>query len=284
MKKQVKLKDGTILPALGQGTWMLGDNLGLEKRERESITTGIENGMTVIDTAEMYGSGKSEKLVGKAIKGYNREDLFLVSKVYPHNAGRNAIFSSCEDSLQRMGIDALDLYLLHWRGSVPLKETVECMEELVKEGKIKRWGVSNFDIDDMEELFSIKNGDHCMVNQVLYHLGSRGIEYSLYPWLQERDVVTMAYCPVAQAGDLKQELLENLILKEIANSYDITVIELLLCWVLSKEQVLAIPRTSNPEHAYRNAKCIDIELKLADIERMDAQFPSPKHKSYLDIV
>lgn len=283
MAKQVKLKDGTILPALGQGTWMLGDDSRMEEQEIKSIVTGIENGMTVIDTAEMYGSGRSEKLIAKAIAGYNRKDLFLTSKVYPHNAGRNAIFRSCDNSLRRLGVDALDLYLLHWRGSVPLKETVECMEELVRNGKIKRWGVSNFDIDDMEELYSIKNGDNCMVNQVLYHLGSRGIEYSLYPWLIERGIVTMAYCPVAQAGDLKRELLMNPVLQEIAKLYGITVVELLLCWVLSKDQILAIPRTSKPEHAYKNAKCIDIELDLADIAKMETQFPKPNHKVHLDI-
>ena len=154
MDKFVKLKDGAIMPKLGQGTWFLGEDKRFEKDEIESIKTGIENGMTLIDTAEMYGEGLSEELIAKAIKEYDREKLFLVSKVYPHNAGRNRIFNSCENTLKRLGVKYLDLYLLHWRGSVPLSETVECMEELVARGKIKRWGVSNFDIDDMEELMS----------------------------------------------------------------------------------------------------------------------------------
>ena len=284
MTKLVQLKDGTQLSSLGQGTWMLGENPKARTAEKQSIIIGIENGVTLIDTAEMYGSGASESLIGEAIQGYDRSKLFLVSKVYPHNAGRNAIFQSCAASLQRLGTDSLDLYLLHWRGSVPLSETVECMEELVKQGLIKRWGVSNFDVDDMQELLSVKHGDRCMVNQVLYHLGSRGIEYSLYPWLKKQGIVTMAYCPVAQGGDLKEALLGDPVLSGIAASYGISVIELLLCWVLSKEQIIAIPRTSNPDHAYQNAKALDINFRADDIEQMEAQFPSPTRKVYLDIV
>ena len=184
MDRFVRLKDGALMPKLGQGTWFLGEDKSKEQDEIKSIKIGIENNMTLIDTAEMYGEGLAEELVGKAIKGYDREKLFLVSKVYPHNAGRRNIFRSCENTLKRMGVEYLDLYLLHWRGAVPLSETVECMEELVKKGKIKRWGVSNFDIDDMKELMTVKDGDKCVVNQVLYHLGSRGIEYSLYPWMK----------------------------------------------------------------------------------------------------
>lgn len=195
MDRFVRLKDGALMPKLGQGTWFLGEDKSKEQDEIKSIKIGIENNMTLIDTAEMYGEGLAEELVGKAIKGYDREKLFLVSKVYPHNAGRRNIFRSCENTLKRMGVEYLDLYLLHWRGAVPLSETVECMEELVKKGKIKRWGVSNFDIDDMKELMTVKDGDKCVVNQVLYHLGSRGIEYSLYPWMKEHNIPVMAYLP-----------------------------------------------------------------------------------------
>ena len=166
------LADQTSVPVLGQGTWYLGENPGTRKAEQHALCTGIEAGMTLLDTAEMYGDGQAESLLGEVLPHYTRSDLFLVSKVYPHNAGRRHIFTSCENSLRRMHTDYLDLYLLHWRGSIPLAETIECMEELVRQGKIRRWGVSNFDIDDMQELWSVPSGAHCMVNQVLYHVAS----------------------------------------------------------------------------------------------------------------
>ena len=181
--KTVTLPDGTQVPALGQGTWYLGEQPAVRARELAALRTGIEHGMTLLDTAEMYGGGRSEELVGEAIRPYDREKLFLVSKVYPHNAGRPEIFRSCENSLRRLGTEYLDLYLLHWRGSVPFAETAECMEELVRKGRIRRWGVSNLDTDDMEELWGVPGGAQCQVDQVLYHLGSRGVEYDLLPWL-----------------------------------------------------------------------------------------------------
>lgn len=173
------LADQTSVPVLGQGTWYLGENSAARKAEQHALCTGIEAGMRLLDTAEMYGDGQAENLLGEVLPHYKRSDLFLVSKVYPHNAGRSHIFTSCENSLRRMHTDYLDLYLLHWRGRIPLAETVECMEELIRQGKIRRWGVSNFDIYDMQELWSVPNGTHCMVNQVLYHIASRGIEYDL---------------------------------------------------------------------------------------------------------
>ncbi|MFV0364790.1 MAG: aldo/keto reductase [Suipraeoptans sp.] len=284
MKKIVTLKDNTTLSNLGQGTWMLGEDPKKRTSEIESIRIGIDNGLTLIDTAEMYGNGSSEKLIGEAITGYNRNDLFLVSKVYPHNAGRDNIFNSCRDSIKRLGSDYLDLYLLHWRGHIPLKETINCMEELIAEGIIKRWGVSNFDIDDMEELLSLPNGEHCMVNQVLYHLGSRGIDYSLYPFLKENDIATMAYCPMAQAGSLKHNISHNLVLNEIADAHNISVIELLLCFVLTKDEMIAIPRTGNPKHALMNANAVNIVLTTDELDRIDKEFPKPTKKEYLDIV
>ena len=284
MDRFVRLKDGALMPKLGQGTWFLGEDKSKEQDEIKSIKIGIENNMTLIDTAEMYGEGLAEELVGKAIKGYDREKLFLVSKVYPHNAGRRNIFRSCENTLKRMGVEYLDLYLLHWRGAVPLSETVECMEELVKKGKIKRWGVSNFDIDDMKELMTVKDGDKCVVNQVLYHLGSRGIEYSLYPWMQEHNIPVMAYCPMAQGASLKHELMTNKELIQIAEKYDLSIPELLLAFVLQKDNIIAIPRTSNPQHALRNAKVADVKIDEGDLEIMDREFPAPDRKVYLDIV
>ncbi len=182
MTKEIKLLDGTKLSNLGIGSWKMGDSFSKRKEELESIKYALDNGIKLIDTAEMYGNGNSEKLIGEAIKGYDRDDLFLVSKVLPSNAGKEYIFKSCENSLKRMKIDYLDLYLLHWRGNTPLKETEECMIKLIKDGKIKRWGVSNMDIDDMEEIMGLSTENSCMVNQVLYHLGSRGIEFSLKPY------------------------------------------------------------------------------------------------------
>jgi len=169
--RKIKLKDGAVVPYVGQGTWYLGENYSKRNEEIKALCYGIDNDMKLIDTAEMYGDGKSEKLVGEVISKYKREDLFIVSKVYPWNAGKNKIFTACDNSLARMNTKYIDMYLLHWRGQMPLKETIDCMEELVKEGKIKRWGVSNFDTEDMKELLSIKNGKNCCVDQVLYHLG-----------------------------------------------------------------------------------------------------------------
>jgi diketogulonate reductase-like aldo/keto reductase len=204
--------NGLLIPILGQGAWHIGDNNRSERDETAAVRRGIELGLNMIDTAEMYGDGKSETLIGKSLRGIRREEYLLVSKVYPHNAGKDNIFASCDASLKRLNTDYLDLYLLHWRGSVPLAETVECMERLVNMGKIRRWGVSNFDVADMEELWNVPSGNNCAVDQVLYNLGSRGIEYDLIPWLSARGVAVMAYCPLAQAGKLgrsRDDLLTN---------------------------------------------------------------------------
>lgn len=203
----------------------------------------------------IYGqAGIEDYLIAEAIKGIDRSSLFIVSKVYPHNAGRAHIFDALDRSLRNLRTDYLDLYLLHWRGQVPLRETVECMEQLVKEGKIRRWGVSNFDTDDMEELFSVKNGDYCAVNQVLYHLGSRGVEYDLMPWLEEHHVPLMAYCPLAQGGDLRRGLLNNKAVQMVA------------------------------EHVLENYQAAEIKLTEEEYRLLDRAFPAPDHKVWLDIV
>ena len=232
----------------------------------------------------MYGSGASERLIGKAIKGYDRDKLFLVSKVYPHNAGRNNIFNSCENSLKRLNVDYLDLYLLHWRGSIPLKETVECMEELISQGKIKSWGVSNFDTDDMEELWSVAKGSHCVINQVLYHLGSRGIEYDLIPWMKEHNVPVMAYSPLAQGGSLRRGLLKNKAVQEIAQNRGISPVQVLLAFVLSQDNMIAIPKSGKPEHTRENAEVANITLKEEELKMLDKEFPAPNYKTPLDII
>ena len=285
MKEEyIKLNDGSKMPRLGMGTWYLGESKAARKQEIEALRAGIQVGCRLIDTAEMYGSGKSEQLIGEAIQGIDRSSLFIVSKVYPHNAGRAHIFDALARTLKNLKTDYLDLYLLHWRGQVPVKETVECMEQLVREGKIRRWGVSNFDTDDMEELFSVKNGNHCAVNQVLFHLGSRGVEYDLMPWLAEHHVPLMAYCPLAQGGDLRRGLLQNQAVQLIAKQRNITAMQVLLAFVLHHENVIAIPRSGKAEHVLENCQAADIELTDEEYRLLDWAFPAPDHKVWLDIV
>ncbi|MDO5708411.1 MAG: aldo/keto reductase [Andreesenia angusta] len=275
---------GKKVSRMGQGTWMMAENSNLYKHEIESLRTGIESGINLIDTAEMYADGNAEILVGDSIKGYEREDLYLVSKVYPFNAGRDNIFKSCENSLKRLQTDYLDLYLLHWRGSIPLLETIECMEELKSKGFIRNWGVSNFDLDDMKELLSIDNGKNCITNQLLYHLGSRGIEFDLYPFMKSVNMKLMAYCPLAQAGYLRDEILNSNILRSIAISYNTSIYVIMLSFLLSKELVIPIPRTSKKKHLLENIKALDIELSDEELALLDEEFPAPKYKTTLDIV
>ena len=281
--KTITLASGATVPALGQGTWYLGDDPAARAREISALRTGVGAGMRLIDTAEMYGGGRSEKLVGEAIANTPREELFLVSKVLPENAGEKHIFQCCDATMKRMGVDYLDLYLLHWRGSVPLAETVRCLEQLKEMGKIKNWGVSNFDIDDMEELWRISQGRNCQVNQVLYHMGSRGIEYSLLPWMREHQVALMAYCPLAQGGSLRRGLLNNSAVLAIAEKHHATPIQVLLAWCIRDGNTIAIPRTGHPDHTLENAGANALTLDEEDLARIDRQYAPPTHKMYLDI-
>lgn len=283
VSKTVTLSDGTVVPALGQGTWYMGEKPEIRAREIKSLQLGIELGMKLIDTAEMYGDGLSEVLVGEAIKG-RRDDVFLVSKVYPHHAGLKSIATACENSLKRLGTDRLDLYLLHWRGRVPLEETIEGMERLRKEGKILRWGVSNFDTSDMEELWNLQSGSNCVTNQVLYHLGSRGIDYDLLPWQQEHQVPIMAYCPLAQGGSLSKKLVNDPTLKSIADQYSVTPLQIALAWTIRSNHVIAIPKASQEKHVADNAAAASITLSEEDLKRLDEVFPKPHRKVPLDIV
>ena len=284
MQKYIKLKNSIQIPRLGMGTWYLGDDIARRNEEIEALQAGIDAGLTLIDTAEMYGSGKSESLIGEAIKGYDREKLFLVSKVYPHNAETGKIEKSVHASLKRLGTDYLDMYLLHWRGGIPLSHTVRCMEELVKQGVIKNWGVSNFDVDDMQELMSVKDGKNCALNQVLYHIASRGIEYDLLPWQKENNIPVMAYCPLAHGGSLRSSLLQNPVLIEIAGKYNISIMQLLLLFVMRHDNVIAIPKSSKKEHIIENSKVLELEINDEDIALIDSEFPPPSMKTYLDIV
>lgn len=280
----VKLPDGTPMPRFGMGTWFLGENAATHDEELAALRAGLDAGVTLIDTAEMYGSGAAERLVGEAIRGYDRESLFLVSKVYPHNAGVPEIFESVEASLERLGTDYLDMYLLHWRGAVPLAETVECMEQLVGDGLIRHWGVSNFDVDDLEELFAVPDGERCAVNQDLYHLGSRGVEYAVLPWMRSVGMPLMAYCPLAQAGDLRRGLTNDPAVVEVARRHDATPLQILLAFVLRDPMAIAIPRSGKPEHVLENVHACEIELSDDDLALLSRSFPAPGYPTPLDIV
>lgn len=280
----VELPDGTPMPRFGMGTWFLGESAAKHDDELAALRTGLDAGVTLIDTAEMYGSGAAERLAGEAIRGYDRESLFLVSKVYPHNAGDPEIFESVEASLERLGTDYLDLYLLHWRGSVPLAETVECMEQLVGDGLIRHWGVSNFDVDDLEELFAVPDGERCAVNQDLYHLGSRGVEYAVLPWMRSVGMPLMAYCPLAQAGDLRRGLTNDPAVVEVARRHGATPLQILLAFVLRDPMAIAIPRSGKPEHVLENVRACEIELSDDDLALLSRSFPAPGYPMPLDIV
>lgn len=281
MKERI-LKDQTKVPVLGQGTWHLGEQPEKRADEIAALRWGIEHGMTLIDTAEMYGEGASEDLIGEAIAGYQREDLYLVSKVYPWHAGKDHLFQSCQDSLERLGTDYLDLYLLHWRGDASLEEMVDGMEELKAQGKILNWGVSNFDVDDMEDLMDA-GGENCMVDQVLYHLGSRGIELKLMPWLRQHQILTMAYCPLAEAGTLRTSLLNSPVIKEIAEVHHCTPFQIILSFTMLDDMMITIPKASTTEHVQQNLEALQIELSQAEKALLDQAFPRPSHVTGLDM-
>lgn len=274
---------GQSLPAIGQGTWYMGENATRRQQEVAALRAGIERGLTVIDTAEMYAEGGAEKRVGEAIRG-QRDKVFLVSKVYPWNAGGKQLVSACEGSLRRLGTEIIDLYLLHWRGGFELAETVEGMQALIAQGKIRHWGVSNLDVDDMQELWSVEGGAGCAANQVLYHLASRGIEYSLLPWCQSRTVPVMAYCPLAQAGRLRSGLLADATVQHIAHEHQATPAQVLLAWVIHHHGVMAIPKAATIAHVEENAAALQLTLTAEDIMRLERAFPAPETKIALDVV
>ncbi|MBO1266175.1 aldo/keto reductase [Proteiniclasticum sp. SCR006] len=284
MEKKLKLNDGTDMPKLGQGAWYMGENTSRHQEEIDALRLGVQSGMTLIDTAEMYGDGLSEVLVGEAIKEFRREDLFLVSKVYPHNAGRKNIFHSLKKSLERLDTPYLDLYLLHWRGGVPLSETVDCMEELKACGLIKNWGVSNFDTADMKELLSLPHGDQCRVNQVLYNLGSRGVEYDLLPYMRSKGIALMAYCPLAHDDRTRRTITNEPEIRSLSERLDITPEQLMLSFLLAQENVCAIPKASSPQHVRENADTLQIELGEEEMRILDSSFPAPTRKVFLDML
>lgn len=277
------LKDGTKVSKLGIGGWYIGDDIGAKDEEISSIRYAIDNGINLIDTASMYGNGASERLIGEALQGYKREELFIVSKVLPSHASFANTIKSCEQSLKNLKTDYLDMYLLHWRGVYSFEETFSAFEELKHQGKIKNWGVSNMDIDDMKEILSTPQGQNCMVNQVLYHLGSRGIEFSLKPFMDKNGILTMAYCPLAQGGRLNKRLLSSNAIKQVAKKYDISIMQVLLCFVLMQTNTIAIPKSSKLKHTKENINCLNIKLDEEDLALLSSEFKAPTYKLLLDI-
>ncbi len=278
MTRMTSFSDGTIVPVLGQGTWMIGDNPQTRDAEQAALARGIDLGLTLIDTAELYGDGRSERLVGEVIAG-RRDEVFLVSKIRPENAGEMTMMLHCEKSLERLGVDRLDLYLLHWESRVPLEEIVAGFEELIDEGMITRWGVSNLDIRTMKTLNEIEGGEHCATNQLLYNLGSRGIEYDLLPWCQEQLMPVMAYSPLGRGN-----ILQHPAIQAMADRHDASPAQIALAAVLRQEGVIAIPKASTIAHVEANAAALEIELDAEDIEVLDRAFPPPATAQPLDII
>lgn len=285
LKDQILMPDGSYMPRLGQGTWQMAEDDRKAEREIAGLRHGFDIGLRMIDTAEMYADGKAELLVGKALRGYDRTKQFIVTKVYPENANRRRIRSSLDRSLALLGTDYADLYLLHWRGEADLSETVSCMEELKAEGKIRRWGVSNFDVEDMEALWKVPDGRNCCVNQILYNLGSRGIEYDLLPWQREHGVPFIAYCPVGQAGALvtqdhvsKERIMQDENVKAVAQRHGCSIVQLLLAFVLRLEDMAAIPKAVGFDHIDENYAARRIVLTEEDIAQLSQSFPAPTAK------
>jgi diketogulonate reductase-like aldo/keto reductase len=267
----------TKVPVFGLGTWRMGERRSQRAAEVAALKLGLELGIRLIDTAEMYGEGVAEEIVGEAMGGL-RDSIYLVSKVYPHNASRKGTLAACERSLKRLKTDRLDLYLLHWRGSHPLAETVAGFEALRKAGKIVNWGVSNFDVADLDALAGVPDGSSCASNQVLYHLGSRGIEFRLLAKCQAARLMLMAYSPLGQGA-----LLRNPALGKIAAKHACDPAAVALAWVLRQSGVITIPKATQPEHVRANMKALEVELDQDDLALLDSAFPPPRRARPLDM-
>lgn len=269
--KQVTLPGGERVPALGMGTWNIGDHRATRAEEIATLQMGLDMGLRLVDTAEMYGEGLSESLIGEALAG-RRDDAFLVSKVYPHNASRRGAVAACERSLRRLGTDRLDLYLLHWRGDVPFEETIDAFQALQAAGKIRYFGVSNLDLSDLEEFWDTPGGDAVAVNQLLYNLSRRGIEFDLLPSLRARNVPVMAYSPIEQA-----RLLRNAGLQRFAQAHGMTPAQAALAWLLASDDIIAIPKTGQRDRLRENFTALDIVLSPEQLAELDKLFPPPRH-------
>jgi diketogulonate reductase-like aldo/keto reductase len=273
----VTWRDGASVPALGLGTWHMGESARAAAREVAALRAGLDLGMTLIDTAEMYGDGGAERIVGRALAGHPQ--AFVVSKVYPHNAGAKSAMAACERSLKRLGRDHLDLYLLHWRGRIPLAQTLEAFTALQRDGRIRRFGVSNFDVDDMDELFALRGGDGCAVYQVLYNLSERALEWRLLQWCRAHDVAVMAYTPLGQ-GDL----LRHAALVRVARRLQRTPAQVALAWVLRQPGVIAIPQSSDTSHLRDNRAAAGLVLDAPALAALDAAFPPPRQPTTISVI
>jgi len=276
--KTVTLPSGAAVPAFGMGTWQMGDNAAKRDEELATLRLGLELGAKLLDTAEMYGNGRSEELVAEAIAG-RREEVFLVDKVLPSNASRRGTIVACEHSLRRLKTDRIDLYLLHWKGSVPLSETVAAFQELKQSGKICHFGVSNLDLGEMKDLWSITGGDAAQTNQVLYNLSRRGIEWELLPWLRQHRIPVMAYSPVEQG-----RLLDNPKLAGFAQRHRMTPAQTALAWLLAKDDIIVIPKTSTRERVKENFGALDHSLTQAQLSELDRLFPPPSSPRPLEML
>ena len=276
--RTVTLRSGEKIPQLGLGTWHMGERGADRVAQARAIGAGIDRGITLIDTAEMYGEGGAEEVVATATAGC-RDKVFIVSKVYPHNASRKGTIAACERSLKRLGTDRIDLYLLHWRGSHPLSETIAAFEQLKAGGKIRHWGVSNLDTGDMAELRGVKDGSNCAANQVLYHLGSRGIDYDLIADSAQHNVTVMAYSPLGQ-GDI----LDDAALAQVAKKHGVTSAAVAIAWTMRHPHVVSIPKAANLAHVKQNAAAAAIVLDAADLKTLDQAFPPPKRKTSLGML
>ena len=274
----ITLSDGERVPAFGMGTWHMGENARLAGEETASLRLGIELGLELIDTAEMYGSGRAEEIVGEAIKG-QRHRLFIVSKVLPYNASLRGTIEACEKSLKRLKTDRIDLYLLHWRGSHPLADTLAAFERLQRDGKIRHHGVSNFDTDDMQEWISLNGGDAVAANQILYNLSRRGPEWELIPWCRKRRIAIMAYTPLG-----KGRLLGNKALGEVAARHGATPAQVALAWLLRQDGTMVIPKATKSEHVRENFGALQVQLTQEDLGALDRAFPPPKGPSALGML
>jgi len=275
--KHVTLPGGDKIPAIGLGTWHMGEAADLLQAEADVLRHGLDCGLSLVDTAEMYGEGGAELVVAEAIRD-RRDEAYIVSKVYPHNASYDGVIAACERSLERLETDRIDLYLLHWRGQFPLDETVSGFERLKTDGKIRNWGVSNLDTGDMTELLGVRNGCNCAVDQVLYNLSDRGIEWDLKPKLVKNHIPVMAYCPLGEG-----RLLRNASLATLADRHGVTPASIALAWLLSRQQTIAIPKTSRMERIAPIVAALDVELDQDDLALLDHEFPAPDGPSALSI-
>ncbi len=285
MKTHTRLPNGETVPTLGLGTWRMGETARSRRQEIAAVRLALDLGCRLIDTAEMYGEGGAEEVVGAALAEafaagtLKRADVFIVSKLYPHNASRKGTASACERSLARLGLDTIDLYLLHWKGSHALSQTVEAFEGLKAAGKIRHWGVSNFDAKDMERLAKVTGGEACTTNQVYYSAGERGIEFDLLPWMRQHTMPLMAYCPIDQGA-----LASHAVFKRVGARHSVTATQAALAWVMREGDVIAIPKAVNPAHVKENFTRRPVAFTATDLKEIDAAFPPPRGPTSLAVV